>query len=672
AEKWQEKSASQKAAHCSSQRINSENGKCRKIGIIGEFNSAANSIVAPGREATFVIKLSEQLGRERRLKAVTAVRDFNDKKVFGRTEEFLLKSSSVYEHKLTIPAQKAQGFFGVNLSFQENGLPVASRTYSFCVIQEVETRDPFFGFSCFGPGDPPRCRAMNAGSMGIVMHWMLIEPRKGVLDFSRTDERLDKWTGKGIEPVGMFYSPFDNRQFNTPNWMHKEVMNWRKDNKEPFPDYYYDAWRDFVKAEKYWEKTGDVLDGIHFDPYVAPDTFGPGAMPIGEERGNLRGILHRARDIIATTGKKGIAIAEKGYAIDSSLPVDSPYAKDMAKVAARGFIVAKSVPEVKHYLYFMVYGSWEPDPPVKTDFYMWKKEEPRPVVASYAAAARLLAGAAEPVEVSIHKGYPDIRLPSGQPVDGSVTALSGREFSAVITVEGRKTVVKEYLAPYRVPRFRNKVSVDGSLDEYKDLPPIVLNNTDSIFPSGVDIAGRLWMGPQDLSMKVWLTYDDRCLYFAAEVADDVHVQERSSMAMWLGDGFAIGIDTLNDALSLETSGVNGYDRNDYEFGIALTKYGPHTYMWAAAAGNERLRGDAAVDYFKPAVIQSEPGKWNYELAVPWDCLKPLTCKPGSAFAFNFSYVDIDIPKGGCSYWMALARGITGSKEPALFKTFILE
>jgi hypothetical protein len=43
AEKWQEKSASQKAAHCSSQRINSENGKCRKIGIIGEFNSAANN-----------------------------------------------------------------------------------------------------------------------------------------------------------------------------------------------------------------------------------------------------------------------------------------------------------------------------------------------------------------------------------------------------------------------------------------------------------------------------------------------------------------------------------------------------------------------------------------------------------------------------------------------------
>ncbi|MDD3927916.1 MAG: sugar-binding protein, partial [bacterium] len=809
------------------------------------------------------------------------VRDFNGKVVFNKTHELLLKPSSSYEYKLTIPGQETQGFFGVGLAVHENGLPLVTRTYSFCVAKQAEKPDPFFGFSAFGPVQPECSRAVNAGSIGLFMHWMWVEEKKGVIDFTRMDKRLSKWTEQGIEPVGMFYSAFDARQFNIPGWLYKDIMEWRKNNKEPFPDYYYDAWSNFVKAtvkhykgriniwsivgeydglpylacmservssfdhfvritrviatavkeadpdaviggigvsgvdsqnnlvvaEKYWQKTGDVLDSLSFNPYVSPNTFGPGSSPIGEERGNLRGILHRARDIAGTTGKRKISIDEKGYMIDTSLPVDSPYAKDMAKVAARGFIVAKSVPEVSHYLYYIAYSDWEPDPPLRTDFYMWKKEGPRPVVASYAAVARLLAGAAEPVEVSIHKDIlvyvfrqgnrstaalwtvlkepvslladlpaavesydvmgnrtgiikagrrellltdspiylsssakpgelaaalqkgkfslplikaeaaiadirtlnihvvnqtdreikakvepapvnginwqavtqGDITVPAKgngmftlRPERGNILDLSGREFTAAITVEGRKTVIKKYLAPYRVSRLQSKVTVDGSLAEYKELPSIVLNNTDSIFPSGVDILGSLWMGPEDLSMKVWLAYDDSNLYFAAEVADDVHVQDKTGVGIWAGDGFAIGIDTLNDARSSEISGAIGYDANDYDFGIALTSAGPQAHMWTAAAENERLKGDAVADYLKPVIVQAGLGKWNYELAIPWDCIKPLTCKPGSAFACNFAYMDVDVPKGGWSYWMSLTRGIIGSKDPAMFKTFILE
>ncbi|MDD3927363.1 MAG: hypothetical protein PHT33_11965, partial [bacterium] len=395
-------------------------------------------VVLPGQGVPFIIKLSEQLGRERNLKAVVTVRDFNDKVVFNKTDELLLKPSSSYEYKLTIPGQETQGFFGVGLAVHENGLPLVTRTYSFCVIKQVEKPDPFFGFSAFGPVQPECSRAINAGSIGLFMYWMWVEEKKGVIDFTRMDEKLSQWTEQGIEPVGMFYSPFDDRQFNIPGWLYKDILEWRKNNKEPFPDYYYDAWSNFIKttvrhykgrikkwsiageydglpylacmservpsfdhfvritrviatavkeadpdavmggigvsgvdsqnnlvvAEKYWQKTGDVLDSLSFNPYVSPNTFGPGSSPIGEERGNLRGILQRARDIAATTGKKEISIDEKGYMIDSSLPVDSPHAKDMAKVAARGYIVAKSVPEVSHYLYFMAYSDWEPDPPL--------------------------------------------------------------------------------------------------------------------------------------------------------------------------------------------------------------------------------------------------------------------------------------------------------------------
>ncbi len=837
-------------------------------------------LLAPGQEAPFIIRLADQLGQERRLQVAVTVRDFEDKVTFSKNDQLLLKPSSSYEYRLTIPGQETQGFFGVNMVFKEKGVPLAAKTYSFCVVKEAQKRDPFFGISCFGPSGPERCRAMNAGSIGFVMHWMWAEEKKGVFDFSRLDERISKWQKEGLNVVGMFYSPFDGRQFNIPNWLYKEVMEWRKSNKEPFPEYYYDAWSKFVKetvkrykssikawnitgeydglpylwgtservssfdhfvkitraiaaaakeadpdctvggvgvsgvdsqndlvvAEKYWQKTGDVLDGISFNPYVSPNIFGPGSLPIGEERGGLRSILHRARDIAAACGKKKLSIDEKGYMIDSNLAVDSPYAKDMAKVAARGFVVAKSVPEVSHYLYFMVYSTWEPDPPLRTDFYMWKKEGPRPVVASYAAVARLLADAVEPVEVSIHKdiliyvfrqgnksvaalwtvlkepvsllaylpaavesydvmgnrtavinsgrrellltdspiylsstarpcdlaaalqkgkfalplikaeavisdartldihianqtdreikarvepapmnginwrsaAQGDLSIPakgkgvlSLRPERGNILALSGQEFSSVITVEGRTTVLEKHLAPYQVFRLHSRVNVDGNLQEYKHLRPIVLDNTENIYPSGVDIAGRLWMGPEDLSMKVWLTYDDSHLYFAAEVTDDVHVQDNTGTGIWAGDGFAVAIDARNDALSSEVSGESGYGDDDYDFGIALTREGPQSYMWFAAAENEKIKGDTTA-LFKPAVVQSCPGKWNYELAIPWNCLKPLAGKPGSALGCNFAYMDVDVPKGGWSYWMALTRGIIGGKDPAMFKTFILE
>ncbi|MDD3926483.1 MAG: sugar-binding protein [bacterium] len=561
-------------------------------------------------------------------------------------------------------------------------------------------------------------------------------------------------------------------------------------------------------AEDYWAQTGTALDGMHFNPYVSPMAFGPGYAGIGEENGDLRGILLRAVDIVETTGDDNIAIAEKGYQVGVDVDVDSKHALDMAKVMARGYIIAKSVPEVTHYLLYMAYADSQLQEPILSDFNLWMPGglTPRPAAAAYAAVARVMAGATAPAVVNLGddiyayvftQGGGSIAalwttLPSARsllftlpddavsydmmgnstavysvgstelmltdaplylaceasagslatalgsgtistplvkaaatiadsvtmnvhivnqtagaltgdvepaPIDGigwnpssissvaipaggtSVVSmdiaqgdlpdLTGEEFSAGVTVQGRTATAKKKLEPYTVPRITWPVTVDGNLGEYTTLDSIVISGVDKIFPSGMDIIGNQWTGTADLSMEVWLACDADNLYLAAEVTDESFVQEKTGAEIWAGDGLCIGIDALNDTLSPEVSGQAGYDGNDYDLGIALTSQGARTYVWDAATVNGQMVGDQTV-LLPPAIVNAGSGKWHYELAIPWSCLAPLTSSSGSAFGLNLAYTDIDTSGESWSYWTALTEGLIGGKNPSLFRTFILE
>ena len=172
----------------------------------------------------------------------------------------------------------------------------------------------------------------------------------------------------------------------------------------------------FPAAKLFFKELGDSIDYMAYDPYIEPKMFGPGYNPIGPERGKFREMLLASLTLARKYGKQHIAIDEKGYPIVSALPVDSIYAKQLAEVLARAYIIARSIPENKYWLYFLFRGGLQG----KSDYGMWRLDCPRPSVSAYATVARRLAHVSKPVMLKIHK---DIYCFVFQKGAGSVAAL---------------------------------------------------------------------------------------------------------------------------------------------------------------------------------------------------------------------------------------------------------
>lgn len=554
----------------------------------------------------------------------------------------------------------------------------------------------------------------------------------------------------------------------------------------------------FPAAEMLWETLHDSLDGMAYDTYVDPKTYGPGYTPIGPERGNFREILLQSVALVKKYGKKFISIDEKGDKIISTLPVDSIYARQMAEALVRSYIIARSVPENRHWLYFIFKGAQEGT----ADYGLWRSNCPRPTVAAYATVARRLAHVSDPVVVELNKdiycfvfakgkgmvaaiwtisetpvifdfdvaedssGYDimnnsfpvkkgkqqfslsksplfiesgvnssimvnalkkasfmlpelkgEIRLrnlleisvflannsnkkldvsivPEKNPVlliepdkksleinpasmgnanfnivNSSFELLNGKNIEVAAVADG----VRKYMFSYKpelmkVERLRTPVKIDGDISEFKNIKPVIMDNPSFLFPADA-IPNKLWTGPEDLSCKVYLAYDTDNFYFAAEVVDDVKINEKEGYRMWSNDSFQIAFDTMNDALSGELSKNVGYDSSDYEFGIALTPKGPECFCYVAGGINKTLENKTTP--FKVMVKKSENGNMIYELAIPWQSLAPLKPVPGSVFGFNMICLDSDEPGKTSLYWMGLAPGIADGKKPHEFKTMVL-
>ena len=161
----------------------------------------------------------------------------------------------------------------------------------------------------------------------------------------------------------------------------------------------------FPVARKLWEQLGDDLDGMFFDAYASPRYYGTGLRVVEPEESDLVGVLRDALALVRTKGQdKRISIEEKGWAIDRRLAVDAPGAMAMAACLARSYLLARSVDEVEHYMWFQLDTGWREG---GYSYSLFKREfdrlNPRPGVAAYATVARFLAWAEKPQRVALHR-----------------------------------------------------------------------------------------------------------------------------------------------------------------------------------------------------------------------------------------------------------------------------
>lgn len=204
------------------------------------------------------------------------------------------------------------------------------------------------------------------------------------------------------------------------------------------------------------------------------------------------------------------------------------------------------------------------------------------------------------------------------------------------------------------PQAPKEARIDGRLDEWT-------GGTAQIKPSQLRweyVNAVEKPGPEDLAVTGWLAYDDRGLWVALRVTDDVLSIPRTR-AIWNWDSLQVGLDLGSDAGPDDT-----YDGNDLEVELGYRQdAAPWCYLgscpigWPAKQLSEQL-----VAAVKPG---DEPGVLNYELLIPASLLVSSTSLE-SGTVIGFSLLVNDNDGTGRAGWQELTPGIGMGKSPSHF------
>lgn len=222
-----------------------------------------------------------------------------------------------------------------------------------------------------------------------------------------------------------------------------------------------------------------------------------------------------------------------------------------------------------------------------------------------------------------------------------------------VKIEGVKMTEAEVNRPLEgltCVKTRSPVKIDGDLSEWVDIVSYHIENSDQVKMSN-------WDGKGDLSGTIYTQWDEENLYFMARIKDNVHLQNHSQNETWSGDSIQIGIDTLNNAVE------GGYDEDDYEFGLALTKNGPEVYRWTW--GSKVADSGLSKDTKLVVIRNTQTQETIYECAIPLSELKPLLPKVNEQVRFNVIINEDD--GNGREGWLEITPGIGYVKAPLFFR-----
>jgi hypothetical protein len=194
--------------------------------------------------------------------------------------------------------------------------------------------------------------------------------------------------------------------------------------------------------------------------------------------------------------------------------------------------------------------------------------------------------------------------------------------------------------------------IDGNVEKWRTHPFITMDKRGQIMPPDPWIE---WEGPEQFSAKIYTGWDDEYFYMAAEVRDNIHSNNFPRL-IYKGDCMQFAFDPKADAEK------PGYAEDDKELGIALADGKTITAKWA---GKENIWKNS-----EAIVKRNEATKSTfYELRIPLESLGISPVK-GTVFGFNFIIFNDD-NGAGANYYYQLSPGITGGKNPAQFKKFVL-
>lgn len=90
-----------------------------------------------------------------------------------------------------------------------------------------------------------------------------------------------------------------------------------------------------------------------------------------------------------------------------------------------------------------------------------------------------------------------------------------------------------------IPRLTGEIVLDGRLGEWQKMQPLSMNSESLV-------RGGDWQGSRDLSLTVWLTWDHKGLYFAADLVDDKFTGVGRRGQLWNSDCVIITLQPPED------------------------------------------------------------------------------------------------------------------------------
>ncbi|MFC3789725.1 S-layer homology domain-containing protein [Paenibacillus sp. GCM10012307] len=204
--------------------------------------------------------------------------------------------------------------------------------------------------------------------------------------------------------------------------------------------------------------------------------------------------------------------------------------------------------------------------------------------------------------------------------------------------------------------YKTSVSTGQSFASKSDLNSDVWPDIEVTSPHHYSSIGGEWGGPNDLSAKARLKWDNENLYVKVTVKDNIHHQTASSGDIWQGDSLQLGID-----LSRQDGSAS---KNVNELGFARTNQGTVVkWRWRAPEGVE----GGALNAAQASITRNENDKTTlYDLIIPFAALHGPNAAytPGQTIGFALLVNEND--GNGRSGFIEYNKGIGSTKDATQF------
>ncbi len=220
-----------------------------------------------------------------------------------------------------------------------------------------------------------------------------------------------------------------------------------------------------------------------------------------------------------------------------------------------------------------------------------------------------------------------------------------------------------------------EVVIDGDLTEWNVSSPIVMNVMEQV----VRDPGQ-WTGAEDISLEVYMMWDESNLYLAAKIMDDTPFMYREGFPPDMADSLVLFLSTDAAADAARTA----YTASDFRLTMIIDDYYYNTgidremiedkkgFESAGADGDEQV-----LDGYE-AAIQEIEGGYTFECVIPLsnlsnDQIPVLTPEAGMTLGVEIGIFDLDFPcPGVATVRMEWCGSTDADTNPSLWGTLTFE